>query len=103
MQVEDEFASGEMLCLTEYNCEGIEEPWGFPLEIVEGLPQHEVVSGSTFRSKTRRGKIKLARGDIAIALNRVSLRHPSIDAFYVVLVRGMKVCVYPRFLSRAIV
>jgi len=92
-----------MTILRAYDCEGIEEPWGFPLEILEGMQQHEAVSGSTFRSKTRREKIKLSRGDIAIALKRVSLEHPSIDVFYVVLVRGMKICVYPRFLSRSIV
>lgn len=89
-----------MLHLVEYNCEGIEDPWGFPLEVVDSLPKHETVSGSAFRSKSRRGRVKLERGEIAIALNRMSLGHPAIDPFYVVLVRGQKLCVYPRFLSR---
>lgn len=99
----DDFKPGEMLVLTEYNCEGIEEPWGFPPAILDDLPELLAVSGSTFRRRTLTARKKLARGDIAVVINRISINHPAIDTFYVVLVRGQKLCVYSRFLERAIV
>lgn len=101
MQVIDDYTPGEMLVMTEYNCEGIEEPWGFPPAILDDLPKLPAVSGSTFRRRTQLSRKKLARGDIAIVLDRMHVKHPAIDAFYVVLVRGQKLCVYPRFLARS--
>lgn len=100
MQVIDAFSAGEMLVLTEYNCEGIEEPWAFPLDVAEDLARRENVSSSLFRDRTRRARIRLKRGDIAVVIRPVHLSHPTIDSFYVVLVSSMKVCVYPRFLER---
>ena len=100
MQVTRGFETGEMLRLVHYNCEGVEKPWGFPVEVAEDLARRESVSSSQFRDRTRRSRIKLNEGDIAVSIRRMGLIHPTIDDFYVVLVSGMKICVYPRFLSR---
>jgi len=99
-QVKSEFETGEMLRLIHYNCEGVEPPWGFHVDLAEDLLRRESMSSSQFRERTRRARVGLKEGDIAVSIKRFGISHATIDDFYVVLVDGMKLCVYTRFLSR---
>jgi hypothetical protein len=90
-------ARGDLLTAEVWECEGVEHPWGFRMEVLDGLQD---LSGSQFRRLTRRPSVKvvLAPGEVCVGLRMHMRDHPTIDSFCEVLVRGMKLGVHTRFL-----
>lgn len=109
MRVEDDWESvvgllskGEIALVKRWRCEGIEMPWGFGEEVLERVARLGSTSGTTFRALTRRNRMKLEEGDVAVVLSGpTGSEHAAIDDFYLVLVRGQRLCVHSRFLRRA--
>lgn len=92
-------STGDLLEIVAWECEGTESPWGFRAESIDGIPE---VSGSQFRKITRRNGVMVALqpGETCIVLKSVARNHPAIDPIFIVLIRGMQLGVYTRFLKK---
>jgi hypothetical protein len=89
--------AGDLLTVQSWECEGVERPWGFHLDVLEGLTE---LSGVQFRRLTRRAssRVVLTPGETCIALQLRLQEHPTVDTFCEVLIRGTKLGVHTRFL-----
>jgi len=96
---------GALLRIIPWNCEGIENPWGFRKseELEEIVREGRTISASSFRNvvRSRNMRVSLKDGDLCVLLESPRFSHPTIDQFQVVPHNGALICVYDRFLELA--
>lgn len=95
---------GDLLEIVAYDINAIDgpglvSPWGFRPEALDIVKE---ISSSSFRRITRTPKnfVPLKGGESCIAITVAAVIHPTIDAYCIVLVDGMRLCVNLRFLKK---
>jgi hypothetical protein len=93
----------DLLEIVEYDLGSIDgnkkvSPWGFRPEALDTV---KAISGNFHRIiRSSQNFVQLTHGEICIATAVAAVMHPTVDAYCIVIVRGMRLGVNLRFLKK---